>query len=93
MKEKSAFFKGWLKFWSFIASLFCDQAGSMSQKRVIPLGAFVLFWMVVQNNISTGVNVDDNLLYTLIIIILGGIGLSIPEWFAKKSNGKQDEIN
>jgi hypothetical protein len=84
-KEKSAFFKGWLRFWSFLSSLFCDQAGSMSQKRVIPLGAFILFWKVVSKNIENpSFTIDSNLLWTLIIIILGGIGLSLPEWFAPK---------
>jgi hypothetical protein len=87
MKEKSAIFKGWLKFWSFFASLFCDQAGSMSQKRVIPLGAFIMFCRLIEKNIDNPLmKIDENLLVALIIIILGGIGLTIPEWFSKKVN-------
>lgn len=94
MKEKSAFFKGWLKFWSFLASLFCDQGGSMSQKRVIPLGAAVMFFRLIEKNINNpDMKIDENLLMALIVIILGSIGLTIPEWFSKKGKETDTSVN
>ncbi len=81
---KLSWSKGWMNFWSFIASLFQDKLEGTSTKRVVIFGAFIMFCRVINKNLETGAKIEDNLLYALIIIILGGIGLTVPEWFSPK---------
>ena len=84
MKPKITFAKGWINFWTFWASLFQDKLEGTSTKRVVIIGSFVMFCKVILNNLATGAKIEDNLLYALIVIILGGIGLTVPEWFSPK---------
>ena len=84
METKLTFAKGWINFWSFLASLFQDKLEGTSTKRVVIFGAFIMFCKVINKNLESGAKIEDNLLYALIIIILGGIGLTMPEWFSPK---------
>lgn len=49
MENKSAFFKGWLKFWTFFAGLLQDQGDRASSKRAImfSVGAVYLYQCIV----------------------------------------------
>jgi hypothetical protein len=84
MKEKSALFKGWLKFWSFMAGILEDQGGQASSKRVIMLGAFILLCKISIESLKPGTVVDTNVFFTIAGLIFGLGGLSVPEWFSKK---------
>lgn len=82
--KKSAFFKGWLKFWSFMAGILEDQGGQASSKRVIMLGSFFLLCKIGIDSMKPGFIIDQNVLWAVILLIFGLAGLSVPEWFSKK---------
>ena len=89
MKEKSAIFKGWLKFWAFMAGILEDQGGQASSKRVIMLGSFILLCKIGIDSMKPGFEVNSDILWAIILLIFGLAGLSVPEWFSKK--GAEDK--
>ena len=85
METKLTFAKGWCKVWTFLASLFQDKLEGTSTKRVIIIGTFIMFCRIINANLVDPTKiVDDNILYAVGIVILGGIGMTIPEWFSPK---------
>jgi hypothetical protein len=82
-KEKSAFFKGWLRFWSFMSGLLQDQGGMASSKRVVVYVALIMFVQQVEASIA-GKTLNDTVFYGTIATIFATLGLTIPEWFAPK---------
>ena len=82
MEPKLTFKKGWLKVWSFLASIFQDKVGDTSTKRIVIIGSFILLCRMVEGSMN-GRIINMDVLYGLCFVILVGIGATIPEWFSK----------
>jgi len=93
METKLTFGKGWCKFWSFIASLLQDKSEGTSTKRFVILGSFFLLAKICIESLKPEIVIDTNVLATVAIIVLGGIGLTIPEWFSKLPGQKTNNGN
>jgi len=71
----------------FLKSLLQDgEDGTWSSKRVITFLAFVFFSFAFFANLLYGKKVDDILIEGMMYIILGGLGVTVTEKFANKSN-------
>jgi hypothetical protein len=71
----------------FLKSLLQDgEDGTWSSKRVITFLAFVFFSFAFFANLLYGKKVDDTMLEGMMYIVLGGLGVTVTERFANKTN-------
>jgi hypothetical protein len=81
MEPKLTFKKGWLKVWSFLASILQDKVGDTSTKRIVVMGSFILLCRMVEGSMNER-TINTDVLYGVCFVILVGIGATIPEWFS-----------
>lgn len=69
-----------------LSEVFQDVNGSLSHKRVITIVAFLLFCFAFAINIFFSIEIDINMINTIEMIILGGMGVSVIEHFGRKKD-------
>ena len=67
-----------MKFFVWIASLIEDKRGSISSKRI---GFFWCLWML--NRAVSQTIVNEIVVWGIVGLAFGLVGLTIPEWFSK----------
>jgi len=72
-------------FFLWLASIFEDQAGSASSKRIAMFICLFFYWMLVAGSLQ-GKPINDNVLFTVTGIILFGLGAVTAEFFKKPNS-------
>ena len=67
-----------MKFLRWIASTIEDKAGSISTKRI-----GFLWCLYMLNKAVKQPEINDIVVYAIVVMALGLAGLTIPEWFAQ----------
>ena len=71
----------------WLASLVEDKAGAISSKRV---GFFWCLWMLNRAVSQTAVN--EVVIWAIVGLAFGLVGLTIPEWFSSLPNDKNNPL-
>ena len=67
-----------MKFFVWLATLIEDKRGSISSKRI---GFFWCLWML--NRAISQTTVNEIVVWGIVGLAFGLVGLTIPEWFSK----------
>lgn len=75
-----------MNFFRWLGTAVEDQAGSVSSKRVVAYGNFVLVVQQVWGSLH-GLTVDPTIFIGTLTAMLLALGLTIPEWFSELKKG------
>ena len=67
-----------------IKGMMSEGDGKLSNKRVITLLSTVMLVVAFVSNVFMGKHIDDNLLDAIMLVIIGGMGITGMEKFAPK---------
>lgn len=74
------------KFLLWLASTIEDKAGSISTKRI---GFFWCLYMM--HKAVNNPEINDIVIYAIVVMALGLAGLTVPEWFSQIKNKAKSE--
>ena len=73
-----------------LKGLIAEGDGKLSNKRVITMLCTVMLTVAFGANVFMEKHIDDNLLNSIMFIIIGGMGITGMEKFAPKKPGAQE---